>query len=101
MATVTDAAARHRYEITIDGEVAGYAQYRDPRPGVRTFTHTVVHDRFRGRGVAGELVGAALDDARSRGLAIEPFCPYVRAFVAKHPEYADLVPEDERERFGV
>ncbi len=101
MATVSDVPAKHRYEITVGGEVAGYAQYRDPRPGVRTFTHTVVHDRFQGRGVAAELVGAALDDARARGLAVEPFCPYVRAFIAKHREYVDLVPEDERERFGL
>lgn len=91
MATVTDVAARHRYEITAGGEVAGYSQYRDVSPGVRAFDHTVVEERFRGHGLAGELIRAALDDARARELRIQPFCPYVRAFVEEHPEYADLV----------
>src|SRR5689334_15328460 len=99
MATVADATARHRYEITVDGEVAGYSQYRDPSPGVRAFDHTVVHERFQGRGLAGELVRAALDDARARGSRVLPFCPYVRTFIAEHPGYADLV--DDPERFGL
>ncbi|MEC3975434.1 GNAT family N-acetyltransferase [Amycolatopsis sp. H20-H5] len=67
---------RTRYEISVDGEVAGFK----------------VDDRFAGQGLAGKLVAAALDDVRKQGKSLLPYCPYVRAFVGKHPEYADLVP---------
>jgi predicted GNAT family acetyltransferase len=46
-------------------------------------------------------VQAALDAARRRKLAVIPECPFVRGWLAKHPEYQDLVPADERERFGL
>ncbi len=47
------------------------------------------------------LVRAALDTTRTRGLAVRPDCPFVRAYVARHPEYLDLVPEDLRPRLGL
>ncbi|HEY3259270.1 MAG TPA: GNAT family N-acetyltransferase, partial [Pseudonocardiaceae bacterium] len=56
---------------------------------------------FGGRGLAGQLVQHALDDTRRRGLAVLPFCPYVRGFIARHPEYVDLVPQAQRDRFGL
>jgi len=52
--------------------------------------------RFQGRGLGHELVAAALRSARERGLEVLPFCPYVRGFIAKHPEFVDLVPEQDR-----
>jgi predicted GNAT family acetyltransferase len=48
-----------------------------------------------------EVVGFAADDARSRGLAVLPFCPFVNGYIERHREYADLVPEPYRERFGL
>lgn len=99
-AVVTDAPERSRFEIEVDGERAGFAEYR-LGAGRITFTHTEIDERFGGRGFAGELVTAALESARARGLAVIPVCPYVRRFLAKHPEYVELVPVGSRERFGL
>ncbi|MEO3937240.1 GNAT family N-acetyltransferase [Dermatophilaceae bacterium Soc4.6] len=88
--TVHDALEAHRYQATTEGEVAGYAAYR-LADGVVTFTHTVVDPAHEGRGVGGALARAALDDARSRGLAVEPLCPFIRSWIDRHPDYADLV----------
>lgn len=88
---VVDAAERSRYEIRLDGEVVGFAAYRRVPGGIR-FTHTEISDAVAGRGLGGVLVRAALDSARERGLAVHPDCPFVRGWIAKHPEYADLVP---------
>ena len=53
--------------------------------------HTEVPPEAEGRGVAGSLVRAALDEARARGLRVIPTCPFVHAFIERHPEYASLV----------
>jgi predicted GNAT family acetyltransferase len=97
---VTQDEALERYEIAVDGEVAGFAEYR-LRPGLIAFVHTEIDGRFEGRGLGGKLVAAALDSARSEGLIVLPFCPFVTAYIERHPEYADLVPADYRERFGL
>ena len=57
-----------------------------------TFTHTEVDPRFEGHGVGGRLVSQALDATREEGLAVIPVCPFVRAYIAGHPAYLDLVP---------
>jgi predicted GNAT family acetyltransferase len=49
--------------------------------------------------VAGRLIQSSLEAARDRHLAVLPYCPFVRRWIADHPEYADLVPEDERAIF--
>ena len=98
--TVADVPEASRYEIHVDGELAGFAEYR-LEEGLIAFTHTEVDDAFEGQGLAGELVTFALGDARARGLAVHPFCPYVRSFIAKHPEHLDLVPEADRARFDL
>ena len=87
---VGDNADALRYEALVDGEVAGYIAYR-LQPGLITLLHTEVDPAFEGHGVGSRLVAAALDDIRSRGLSIQPFCPFVRAYITRHPEYADLV----------
>ncbi|GAA3480437.1 hypothetical protein GCM10018966_049670 [Streptomyces yanii] len=53
------------------------------------------------RGLGGLLARGALDDARTRGLRVLPYCPFIRGWIGKHPEYADLVPEASRARFGL
>jgi len=99
--TVLDVPERSRFEIHVDGRLAGFAQYRS-KPGLLVFTHTEIDDAFEGRGLGSTLVRAALDTARRRGVAVRPDCPFVRASIARHPdEYLDLVPEDLRPRLGL
>ncbi|UPK75642.1 N-acetyltransferase [Nocardioidaceae bacterium SCSIO 66511] len=88
--SVADATERSRFEITVDGSVAGFAEYRLDGD-VITFTHTEVADEYAGQGLAGALVRAALDDVRTRGLSVRAQCPYVAAYIKRHPEYADLL----------
>lgn len=87
---VTYNAEKERYEITVDGEFAGHVDAID-EDGVIRMPHTVVLEQFGGRGVAGILVGAALDDIRTRGKLIAPRCPYIVGFIEKNPSYGDLV----------
>jgi uncharacterized protein len=89
--TVEDNPERLRYEASTEsGVVAGFAEYEDVL-GVRVFTHTEVDDAFEGQGVGSSLVRAALEDVRERGMRIRPRCPFIRSFVEKNDEYADLV----------
>jgi predicted GNAT family acetyltransferase len=88
--TVTDRPDQLRYEIEVDGEVAGFLLYR-VEPGVLELVHTDVDPKWEGKGVGGALVQGALDDVRARGLKVRPFCPFVAAYIRRHPEYADLV----------
>lgn len=97
---IADEPEAERYEISVDGEPAGFTRYRT-RPRGLAFVHTEIDDRFEGRGLGGRLISFALDDARSRGLAVLPFCPFVRGYIQRHREYADLVPEDQRAQFGL
>jgi uncharacterized protein len=83
--TVRDVAESSRFEIHVDGALAGYAAYR-AEPGRITFTHTEIDPLYGGRGLGGELVAAALGAARRRGLEVVPECPFVRSWLAKHPE---------------
>jgi predicted GNAT family acetyltransferase len=88
--TVTDHPAELRYEIEVDGEVAGFLLYRR-EPGVLELVHTDVDPKWEGKGVGAALVQGALDDVRASGLKVRPFCPFVRAYLRRHPEYEDLV----------
>jgi uncharacterized protein len=91
MATdVLDVPARSRYEVTVDGELAGFTEYREVE-GVRVFTHTEVFDDFEGKGVGGALARGALDDVRAGGRRLVALCPFIAAYLERHPEYADLV----------
>ena len=97
---VRDNADERRYEIHSDGRLAGYLLYGS-RPGLIALIHTEIKPEFEGGGLGGKLVRGALDDARDRGMSVLPFCPFVNSWIERHPEYADLVPEAERERFGL
>ena len=97
---VTDNPERRQYEIRADGELAGVIQYH-LRDGVISFLHTQTDSRFRGHGVAGHLVRSSLDAVRERHLAVLPYCPFVQRWMTEHSEYADLVPADKREGFGL
>lgn len=82
--------AGDRFEIAVDGTRAGLTQFLDTG-GQRIFFHTEVGDEFEGQGLASELVARALDATREAGLRVVPVCPYVKRFVGRHEEYADLV----------
>lgn len=88
-ATVRDNPARSRFELELDGEIA-FANYR-LADGVLAITHTETPAHLRGRGIAGRVVASALDSARVRGLKVAPRCDFARDFIARHPEYHDLV----------
>lgn len=98
--TVRDQPDRSRYEILVDDQVAGLAAYRLDGTTI-SFTHTETDEEFAGQGLGKQLVVGALDDARERGLAVLPHCPFVRSYIAKHEEYLDLVPTDQRARFDL
>lgn len=89
-ATVRDNAAAHRYELLLDEELVGRLYYRT-NDGVVTLIHTEIAPRLEGRGLGAQLVAGALKDVRARGLHIVPTCPYVVAFMRRHPEFDDLV----------
>lgn len=86
---VTDNPAAHRYELRVDGVLAALAAY-ELLPGRIVFTHTETKDGFEGRGLAGRLAAAALDDSRTRNLVVVPRCPYIAEYIRRHPEYEDL-----------
>lgn len=93
---MTDVVTSHnpeasRYEAHIDGELAGFAEY-ELTDKLVIFTHTQVEDAFEGHGVGGTLARFALDDVRATGTrAVLPLCPFIKGWIEKHPDYADLV----------
>ncbi|GAA2135245.1 GNAT family N-acetyltransferase [Kitasatospora kazusensis] len=91
--TIQDATTGRRFEAWIDGELAGFAEYMRGEALV-VYPHTVVEPAFEGRGVGGALARAALDDARARDLPVLATCPFIKAWMVKHPEYADLAYEN-------
>jgi predicted GNAT family acetyltransferase len=82
--------AEQQYELHLDGVRVSLASYYD-RGEVTVIPHTETLPAYGGRGLAGRLVGFALDDLRSRGRKLEPACPFVADFVRKHPDYQDLL----------
>ncbi|NLU71090.1 N-acetyltransferase [Streptomyces sp. HNM0574] len=95
-----DNPSESRYEVHSGDTLAGFTQYK-LSPGRIAFIHTETDPAFAGKGLAHRLVTDALDDVRSRDLAVLPFCPYVKKYLTKNPEYLDLVPAEQRERFGL
>jgi len=92
-----DNAAEHRYELWVGNQRAGVIEY-GIRPGVVELIHTEIDPAFEGRGLGTRLIAGALDDIRARGLELIPTCPFVRAYLRRHPEQRDLVvrPSDRR-----
>jgi uncharacterized protein len=87
---VVDNPVERRYEALVGDQLAGMAEYR--RAGNRViFTHTETDADFAGKGVASRLAKGALDDVRARGLVFTPKCPFIAAYVERHPAYQDLL----------
>jgi uncharacterized protein len=88
---VVDNESEHRYEAVVDGARAGMIIYQVRPDGVRIMLHTEVDPAFEGKGVGSRLVRGALDAERARGGRIVPSCPFVNAYIQRHPEYTDLL----------
>ena len=88
--TVADNRPELRYELLVAGDLAGSIRYTLDEGSI-TLVHTEVDPSYEGRGLGNMLVAGALDDIRRRGLTLHPLCPFVAAYVHRHPEYADLL----------
>jgi len=85
-----DATQARRYELKLQGQVAGFIDYRD-RGQVRELVHTEVRPEHEGQGLGQALARFALDDARRQGRKVVPACSFIAAYVERHPDTADLV----------
>ena len=91
---------RNRYALRLDDRVVGVADYMRDGDAL-AITHTGVEPRFRGQGLAGELIEFALRDMSEAGEQVLPYCSYVSDYIARNPEYLELVPEERRRTFGL
>ncbi|MGL9617495.1 GNAT family N-acetyltransferase [Bradyrhizobium sp. U531] len=89
MSEIIDNRAHHRFELEIEGHLATEHYRLDG--DVITFEHTDVPKELGGKGVGSKLVQGALDQVRSAGLKLVPQCSFVKAWIDKHPDYADLL----------
>lgn len=94
---IVDNPAARRYEAILGDTIAGFAEYRRVDDRI-IFFHTETNPDVKGRGIGSRLAAGALDDVRARGLVMTPKCPFIAAYVRRHPAYRDLVasPEDRR-----
>jgi hypothetical protein len=87
---VSDNTERSRYELFIDGELVGIADYRVTGDQV-VMPHTEIASARRGQGFGAVLVRGALDDVRAKGKSVVAQCWYVAEFIDEHPEYQALL----------
>jgi predicted GNAT family acetyltransferase len=84
---ITNNEAAGRYELLVDDELAGFADYQLTDGGI-TFVHTVVDDAYEGRGLGSLLARSVLADAKDRGLTVTPRGSFIRSYLERHPEAA-------------
>jgi predicted GNAT family acetyltransferase len=89
----------HRFEAHLGGETA-FAEYVVHK-GAMVLPHTVVPPAFEGKGVGSALARTALGYARDHGLTVRPSCPFIAGYIKKHPEWADIVDPESREKLGL
>jgi uncharacterized protein len=90
MTTVTDNPERERFEISVDGQRAGFVQYLR-RGGRLIFFHTEIDPAYEGQGLGSALAKGALDAARADGEPVVPLCSFIGGWIDRHPDYDDLV----------
>lgn len=88
--TVRDDPDNDRYVIEVDGELTGFAEYKI-KGDRHLFVHTEIFPQFEGRGLGSQLAAQALADVRSNGRVIVPYCPFIAAYIKRHPEYNEFV----------
>jgi len=86
---VRNNSALRRFELDADGHTA--AAYYRLSPPIITFTHIEVPTELSGHGVGSALARGALEIVRAEGLKVVAQCPFIRAFIEKHPEFQDLL----------
>lgn len=86
---VRNNSSQNRFELEVVGEIA--AAYYSRSPGVITFTQTEVPAALSGQGIGSKLIRSALELLRAEGVKVVARCPFVAAFIAKHPEFNDLL----------
>jgi uncharacterized protein len=89
MSEIVDNPSKHRFELAADGHIA--ATYYEVADGAITFDHTEVPPELGGKGIGSKLVKGALDKVRADGLKVIAKCEFVKGYIGKHPEYADLL----------
>jgi predicted GNAT family acetyltransferase len=87
--SVRDNIALSRFELDADG-VTAFMNYRLDGDVIR-LEHTETPPQARGRGIASQLTAGVLEIVRKRGLKVVPRCPFVRAYLAQHPQFSDLL----------
>lgn len=89
--TVTDNSDESRFEARLDGDLAGFADYRLTDATI-AFTHTEVFPEFEGKGVGGALARGALDTVRTEDdRKVVPLCPFIKAWIERHPDYQSML----------
>lgn len=97
---ITDDHERRRFELFVDDQLAALVAYG--RNGeMLALTHTETIDGFGGQGLATKLVAHVISVAQEEGLAVLPFCPFVKHYMLEHPETLTLVPGQYRQNFGL
>lgn len=89
MSDIVNNKTHQRYELAVDGRIA--ATHYKLADGVITFMHTEVPPELGGKGIGSKLIKGALDQVRAEGLKVIAECPFVKAYIEKHPDYADLL----------
>jgi predicted GNAT family acetyltransferase len=90
---LADVPDQHRYEVRLDGVVAGFVVYH--RIGGRIYlVHTEVDPAFEGKGIGSALAKGVLDAERAAGEPVVPLCPFIRGYIDRHPDYADVVDKE-------
>lgn len=80
----------NRYEIHVDGQLGGFADYVASE-GTVTIPHTEIDPAYEGRGLGSALARAAIEDVQKQGLHVIPQCPFIARYIDRHPEYASMV----------
>ena len=83
---VIDNPEELRYELWLGTTLAGEIRYTREEDGTVVLVHTEVDPAYKGQGLGNVLVQGALDDLRERGLAMRPVCPFVTAYLRRHPQ---------------
>lgn len=91
--TVVHQPEQSRYELHVDGRLAGFVRYR-PHADHVEFLHTEVDPEFEGQGLGSRLAAGALDDVRASAGRATATCPFIAAYVKRHPEYEDVIVPD-------
>jgi predicted GNAT family acetyltransferase len=97
-ATVVDNPAEGRFELQLDDELVGFAEYRPAGDSV-IIAHTEIADGHEGEGLGGVLVREALERIRASGKTVIPMCPFTASYISRHPEFLDVVAPPLRDQF--